>query len=95
MLSRALAVSCSRPSNVLSSFSIGRTSNRVPSSGEIPSWRTIITTAGTVTLGFNSTGILACEIKPAINTNAIIDNEARDRSTKVLSRLIILGCLLR
>ncbi len=76
--SLAVAWTSSSPSNVFNSFSIGRTSNLIPSSGEIPSCLTMIMTTGRVTFGFNSTGIESRAPAPAINTNSMIDKVARE-----------------
>ena len=72
------------------SSSIGLISNRLPSSGEIPSCRTIMMAAGTVTFGFTSIGIEARDIIPANKNNNISDNVALDLLTIALRALIIL-----
>ena len=87
-LSLAVAVISSKPSRVLSSFSIGRTSNLAPSSGEMPSCRTIIITTGRVTFGLSSTGIEKREPAPASTIRSIIDSVALEWSTTKLRNFI-------
>ena len=86
--SRAVALTSSSPSKILSSFSIGLINNRAPSSGEIPSCRTIIMTTGNVTLGLSSTGIERREPAPATSTNNIMARVARACSTISLKKLM-------
>ena len=67
------------PSRVLSSFSIGLTSNLVPSSGDIPSSLTIVITTGKTTFGDISIGIETREPTP-------------ERTTKIIIAMVALEC---
>ena len=88
--SRAVALTSSRPSSILSSFSIGRINNLAPSSGEIPSCLTMIMTTGNVTLGFSSTGIERREPAPATSTSNIMERVALECSTISLKKLMLI-----
>ena len=76
ILSRAVALISSIPSSVFNTFSIGLISNLAPSSGEIPSCRTITITTGSVTLGVISTGIDTRDMAPATRINNMIESVA-------------------
>ena len=67
---------------------MGLISSLAPSSGEIPSCRTMIMAAGTVTFGLTSTGMVARDIKPANKNSSIKERVARERLTTALKNPI-------